>query len=89
MDGPEPLHWLRWMLWGGGLLLLGLPLLATYCWFQKQTTRQAGDEAMARSWAVASRSFLGMTVLSWLLVGVGSLAVQRALRVLSELKRDG
>jgi hypothetical protein len=68
----------------GLLLLLGLPLMSGLCWWRTVVARQEGDEALARSWAEATRSFTGMMLTSWVLLWLGNMAVQRALGALAE-----
>lgn len=70
------------------LLLLGLPVMTVFCFWQTASSRTSGDEAMARSWSDAGRSFLGMTVASWLL-GAGMVwAIRTGLDYLvTELQR--
>ena len=58
------------------LLLLGLPVMTVICFWQMASSRTGGDEAMARSWSDAAKSFLGMTLASWLL-GAGMIWVLR------------
>lgn len=58
------------------VLMLGLPIMTVVCFWQTATARTGGDEAMARSWSDAAKSFLGMTVASWLL-GAGMVWVIR------------
>lgn len=66
------------------VLLLGLPIMAGLCIYQTIQTRRAGDDAMARSWADATKSFLGMMVTSWLLVYAGTWAVRYGLEYLAQ-----
>lgn len=46
----------------GFVLLLGLVVMTGLCAWQRQATHRQGDEALARSWGDATRSFAGMLV---------------------------
>jgi len=63
--------------WGAKLVLYALgaafaalPVLTALSLWQTVSHEQRGDEPLSRSWADATRSFLGMTLSSWLLVGL-------------------
>lgn len=62
----------QWAMYVVGSLFVGLPLLAAVCFAQTVVTRKRGDEALARSWADATRSFVSMTLGSWLLALMGN-----------------
>ncbi|MBI2301046.1 MAG: hypothetical protein HYU66_19210 [Armatimonadetes bacterium] len=58
-------HWVEAAL---GILMAGLPVMLAVCLSAAVRARRRGDEALARSWADAARSFGGMMVSSWLLL---------------------
>jgi divalent metal cation (Fe/Co/Zn/Cd) transporter len=43
-------------------MFLGLPVMAAVSFYQTVKCRRGGDEALARSWADATRSFVSMLV---------------------------
>ncbi len=76
MEGLASAPWMAVVKPIVALLLLGLPVMTVFCFWQTATARTGGDEAMARSWSDAAKSFMGMTVASWLL-GAGMVWVIR------------
>jgi len=68
------------------VLLAGLPVMLGICLQQAVATRKAGDDALARSWTDAAKSFGSMTVMSWVLIWVVRVALLRGLEVISQLK---
>lgn len=68
------------------LLLAGLPVMFGVCLQQAVATRKAGDDALARSWTDAAKSFGSMTIMSWVLVWVVRVALLRGLEVISQMK---
>jgi len=77
----------RVLLWLIGLLFMLLPLLSGLSFWQMMRCRGEGNEPLARSWADATRSFLGMTVASWCLGGAGLWAIRFAMAYLETLRR--
>ncbi len=71
------------------LLFAGLPVMSGYCWWRNGQSRQAGDEAMARSWRDAARSFTGLTITGLLLLAAAWYGVAEGLRYLAEVQRGG
>ncbi|MBI5834202.1 MAG: hypothetical protein HZB16_18055 [Armatimonadetes bacterium] len=77
----------RVLLWLIGVLFALLPLFAGLCFRQVLRCRDRGDEPLARSWADATRSFVGMTLASWCLTGVGMWCIRAALAYLDSFRR--
>ncbi len=77
----------RVLLWLIGLVFALLPLFAGLSFRQVLRCRDQGNEPLARSWADATRSFLGMTVASWCLSAVGLWCIHLALEYLETVRR--
>ena len=71
-----------------GLMMLGLPVMCGLCAWQTAAT-QPRAEALSRSWSDAAKSFAGMTLASWVLAGIGWVALHQILRFVSEMQRSG
>jgi hypothetical protein len=78
--------WVRLAGWSLAVAFAALPLLSGVAIWRAVAERRAGNEPLARSWADATRSFVGMTVSSWLLLAGGGWAYAFALRWLAEAK---
>jgi hypothetical protein len=76
MEGLASAPWIAVVKPVAVALLLGLPVMTVFCFWQTAQSRTGGDEAMARSWSDAAKSFLGMTLASWML-GAGMVWVLR------------